>query len=66
MYEYLLELIKRIWKFQEKNMPCERALDFDQWLIMACSQTFTENNRRLWLFSSSLKVKSGILPPMTK
>ena len=30
MYKYLLELIKRKSKIQEKNMSCEDALNFDQ------------------------------------
>ena len=29
MYKYLLGLIKRRSKVQEKNMSCERALNFD-------------------------------------
>ena len=31
MYKYLLEIIKRRSKVQEKNMLCERALNFHQW-----------------------------------
>ena len=44
--KYLLELIKRRSKVQEKNMSCERALKFDLW------KTFFENNRpmRVWLW----------------
>ena len=44
--KYLLELIKRRSKLQEKNMPCKRALDFDQW------KTFSENYKsiRVWLW----------------
>ena len=30
LYKYLIELIKRRSKVQEKKMPCERALNFDQ------------------------------------
>ena len=30
MYKYLLELIKRRSKVQEKNISCERALNSDQ------------------------------------
>ena len=30
MYKYLLELIKRRLKLQEKNISCERNLNFDQ------------------------------------
>ena len=43
--KYLLELIKRRSKVQEKNMSCERALNFDQWKI------FSENYKpmRVWL-----------------
>ena len=42
----LPDLIKRRSKVQEKNMSCERALDFDQW------KTFSENYRsmRVWLW----------------
>ena len=75
--KYLLELIKRRSKVQEKNMSCERALNFDQW------KTFSENYKpmRIWLwlftnlpriikphdFSPSLfKPKRGILPHLTK
>ena len=41
-----LELIKRRSKVQEKNMWCERALNFDQW------KTFSENCKpmRAWLW----------------
>ena len=41
-----LELIKRRSKVQEKNMSCERALNFDQW------KTFSENYKpmRVWLW----------------
>ena len=41
-----LELIKRRSKVQEKNMSCERALNFDQW------KTFSENYEpmRVWLW----------------
>ena len=44
--KYLLELIKRRSKVQEKNMSCERALNFDQW------KTFSENYKpmRVWLW----------------
>ena len=52
MYKYLLELIKRRSKVQEKkNMSFERALDFDEWI------TFSENYKpmrvSLWLFYKS-------------
>ena len=41
-----LELIKRRPKFQEKNMSCERVLNFHQW------KTFSENYKpmRVWLW----------------
>ena len=41
-----LELIKRRSKVQEKDMSCERALNFDQW------KTFPENYKpmRVWLW----------------
>ena len=44
--KYLLELIKRRSKVQEKNISCERALNFDQW------KTFSENYKpmRVWLW----------------
>ena len=40
-----LELIKRRSKVQEKNISCERALNFDQW------ETFSKNYKpmRVWL-----------------
>ena len=61
-------LIKRRSKVQEKNMSCERALNFYQWKI------FPENYRPmivcLWLacdFSpSSFKLKRRILPLLIK
>ena len=52
--KYLLELIKRRSKVQEKNMSYELALNFDQWktfsenykpnerLIMVCLQIYRE------------------------
>ena len=42
----LFELIKRRSKVQEKNMSCERDLNFDQW------KTFSENYKpmRVWLW----------------
>ena len=45
IYKYLLELIKTNSKVQEKNMSCERALNFDQW------KTFSEKYKpiRVWL-----------------
>ena len=44
--KYLLELIKRRSKVQEKNMSYERGLNFGQW------KTFSENSKpmRLWLW----------------
>ena len=44
--KYLLVVFKRISKVQEKNMSCERALNFDQW------KTFSENYKpmRVWLW----------------
>ena len=41
-----LELIKRRSKVQEKNMSCERTLNFDQW------KTFSENYKpmKVWLW----------------
>ena len=44
--KYLLELIKRRSKVQERNMSCERGLNFDQW------KTFPENYKpvRIWLW----------------
>ena len=46
MYKYLLELIKRRSKVQEKNMSYERTLNFDQWKI------FSENHEpmQVWLW----------------
>ena len=45
IYKYLLELIKTNSEVQEKNMSCERALNFDQW------KTFSEKYKpiRVWL-----------------
>ena len=61
----LLELNKRRSKVQEKNMSCERALDFDQWktvnesVIFACLQIY----RELLSLVTFLRVHSrGILP----
>ena len=46
VWKYLLELIKRRSKVQEKNMSCEGRLNFDQW------KTFSENYKpiRVWLW----------------
>ena len=43
---YNISLNKRRSKVQEKNMSCERALNFDQW------KTFSENYKpmRVWLW----------------
>ena len=44
MYKYLLELVKRRSKVQEKKISCECAVNFDQW------KTFPGNNKpiNLW------------------
>ena len=44
--KYLLELIKRRSKIQERNMSCELVLNFDLW------KTFSENYKpmRVWLW----------------
>ena len=44
--KYLLELIKRRSKVQEKNISCERGLSFDQW------KTFSAKYKamRVWLW----------------
>ena len=68
MYKYLLELIKRRPNVQEKNMSCERALNFDQWKLFSKKydpkrvykwlvHKFTENNIAC-NFYPSLKVAS--------
>ena len=68
MYKYLLELIKRRSKVQEKNMSCERTLNFDQWKIFSenhepmqvwlwLAYKFTENNCRLRLFSEFIQTQ---------
>ena len=46
VWEYLLELIKRRTKVQEKNMSCKRGLNFDQ------RKTLSENYKpvRVWLW----------------
>ena len=70
-----LELIEKRSKVPEKNMSCERALNFGQWktfsenynksLIMACLQIYRELSN-LPTFPSSFKLKRGILPLLTK
>ena len=42
----IVELIKRRSKVQEKNMSCQRGINFDQW------KTFSENYKpmRVWLW----------------
>ena len=74
--KYPTELIKRRSKVQEKNMSCERALNFDQW------KTSSKNYRpmRFWFWltnlsriiiacdfsPSSFRLKRSILSPLTK
>ena len=64
----LLELIKARSKVQEKNMSCERALNFDQWKTLSENYKlmivwlwlvykFTENYCRLRLFSEFIHVQ---------
>ena len=75
--KYLLELIKRRSKVQEKNASCERALNFEQWKKL--SEKYKP--MRVWLclltnlpriivacdFSpSSFKLKRGIVPLLKK
>ena len=61
-----LELIKRRSKVQEKNMSCERALNFDQWktfsenykpmrVWLCLAYRFIENNCRSWIFSNFIQ-----------
>ena len=63
-----LELIKRRSKVQEKNMSCERALNFDQWKTFSENYKpmrvwfwlvykFTENYCRSWLFSEFIQTQ---------
>ena len=72
MYKFLLELIKSNSKVQEKNMTCERALNFDQWWTFSenCKTIrvwlwlvykFTENNCRLRLFSGFIQTQKRYL-----
>ena len=75
--KYLFELIKRKSKVQEKNMPCQRGLNFYQ------SKAFSENCKPIRVcyvlpknlpriivacnFSpSTFKLRRGILPLLTK
>ena len=64
----LLKLTKRTSKIQEKNMSCERALNFDQWKILSESYKpmrvwlwlvykFTKNLCRLRLFSEFIQTQ---------
>ena len=63
----LLELIKRRSKVQEKNMSCERGLNFDQWKIISKYKPmrvwlwpvykFTENFCHLRLFSEFIQAQ---------
>ena len=48
VWEYLLELIKRRSKVQEKNMSCKCGLNFDQWKTL--SENFKPMRVWLWLF----------------
>ena len=68
LWEYLLELIKRRSKVQEKNMPCEGSLDFDQWktfsenckpikFLLQFGYKFTQNNCRSRLFSKFIQTQ---------
>ena len=72
-----LELLKRRSKEQEKNMSCERVLNFDQlktfsanykpmrvWLWLVYN--FTENCQIYRLFSEIIQTKRGILLLLTK
>ena len=71
-YKYLLELLKRRSKVQEKNMSCERGLNFDQWKTFSVNSKpmrvrlwlvykFTENNCRLRLFSEFIQEEVSYL-----
>ena len=65
-------------KVQKKNMSCERALNFDKWKTF--SENYKPMRVWLWLvykftenyivphdiFSSSFKLKRGILPFLAK
>ena len=73
----LPELIKKRSKFQEKNMSCERTLNFDQWKTFSKRVSQWEFDYGLFTnlpriivardFSpSSFKLKKGILPLLTK
>ena len=66
---YVLELIKGRSKVQEKNMSSERGLNFDQWKMFSenykpmrvwlwFDYKFTENYRRLRLFSVFIQTKN--------
>ena len=68
LWEYLLELIKRRSKVQEKNMPCEGSLNFDQWktfsenckpikFLLQFGYKFTQNNCRSRLFSKFIQTQ---------
>ena len=77
MYKYLLELLKRRSKVQEKNMPCECALNLtnEKHFPKSISQykfyygLFTNLPRIIVTYDfspSSFKLKRGILHPLTK
>ena len=70
MYKYLLELIKRRLKLQEKNISCERNLNFDQWkaffenykpikVWLLLVYKITEDNCRLQLFSEFIQTQNS-------
>ena len=50
--KYPTELIKRRSKVQEKNMSCERALNFDQWKTSSKNYRPMKNNFDQWKTSS--------------
>ena len=79
-WEYRIELLKRRSKVQEKNVSCERGLNFDEWKTFSENYKsmrvwlwtvykFTENNCRWRLFSEFIQTRSTYLfklPPLTK
>ena len=56
--KHLQELVKRSSEVQEKDISCERALNFDQW------KTFSKNYKpmrvRLWLVYKFTKNNCGL------
>ena len=75
--KYLLQLTNRRSKVQEKNMSCERALNFDQWKTLSKNYEpmrvwlwlvykFTDNYCRLRLFFEFIQTQKRYLTSLDK